>query len=170
MIELPTTKEDNMKKTMAKLFALGLGAACGVGALVAFAPSDVEVVAPTSVEPQPTSVVVEGTNPTPTTLPSVTPAPTPTTLPELDTACHEEDPCWDPQTMGNGQGSLPTPPEPTAPQPAPAPAPTEATASTAPAPGTTWNGFLVGEVIVCPAGLEVAIDRYPDGTTWAACM
>lgn len=32
------------------------------------------------------------------------------------------------------------------------------------------EGFVVGDVIVCPPPLEVAIDRYPDGTTWASCQ
>ncbi|WP_353707280.1 hypothetical protein ABRQ22_14870 [Cellulosimicrobium sp. ES-005] len=36
--------------------------------------------------------------------------------------------------------------------------------------GTDWGGLLVGDVIVCPPGLEVAIDEYPNGVTWAACM
>lgn len=150
-------------KTMAKLFALGLGVACGVGALVAFAPDDVEVVAPSVVAP-PTSVEVEGTLPLETSTPEVTPSTT--TLPQDDTTCHEEDPCWDPQTMGNGLGSLPetTPtPDRTAPTP-------DDYLEPPTAPGSAWHGLLVGDVIVCPAGLEVSIDVTPAGTVWAACM
>jgi hypothetical protein len=36
--------------------------------------------------------------------------------------------------------------------------------------GADWEGLLVGDVIVCPPGLEVSIDVTPAGTTWAACM
>lgn len=36
--------------------------------------------------------------------------------------------------------------------------------------GSDWQGLLVGDVIVCPPGLEVAIDYYPNGVSWAACM
>jgi hypothetical protein len=43
---------------------------------------------------------------------------------------------------------------------------------TYPQPGDYWGEgqFLVGEVIVCPPGYDVAIDEYPDGSSWAACM
>lgn len=33
-----------------------------------------------------------------------------------------------------------------------------------------WEGFTVGEVIVCPAGWTVSTDDTDDGGTWAACM
>lgn len=34
----------------------------------------------------------------------------------------------------------------------------------------TWDGFRVGEVILCPKGWTASVDQNPDGTTWAACM
>jgi hypothetical protein len=61
---------------------------------------------------------------------------------EPEPAIHEDDPRWDCAAMGNGTCGV----------------------------GTEWHGLLVGDVIVCPAGLEVAIDHYPNGTTWAGCM
>lgn len=152
-------------KVMTRLFALGLGAACGVGALVAFAPSDVEVevVEPSVVAP-PTSVEVEGTLPSETSTPEVTPSPS--ELPTEDTTCHEEDPCWDPQTMGNGLGTLPE----TEPTPDRTASTTDDYLEPPTTPGTAWHGLLVGDVIVCPAGLEVSIDVTPAGAVWAACM
>lgn len=36
--------------------------------------------------------------------------------------------------------------------------------------GSSWDGLLVGDVIVCPEGYEVSIDVTPAGTVWAACM
>lgn len=36
--------------------------------------------------------------------------------------------------------------------------------------GSSWDGLLVGDVIVCPEGFEVSIDVTPAGTVWAACM
>lgn len=67
-------------KTMAKLFTVGLGVTCGVGAIVAFAPSDVEVVEPSETnEVSETSepLVVEGEMPSETSTPEVAPAPEP---------------------------------------------------------------------------------------------
>lgn len=45
-----------------------------------------------------------------------------------------------------------------------------------PAPGTNWNGFIVGEVLVCPDGI-IESDQYPagqdpampNGGTWGHC-
>lgn len=37
-------------------------------------------------------------------------------------------------------------------------------------PGEHWDGELVGTVIVCPEGLEVAYDVAASGHQWAACM
>lgn len=34
----------------------------------------------------------------------------------------------------------------------------------------TWEGFRVGEVILCPKGWDVSVDDADDGQTWAACM
>lgn len=34
----------------------------------------------------------------------------------------------------------------------------------------TWEGFRVGEVILCPKGWDVSIDDAEDGQQWAACM
>lgn len=159
-----------MKKSLAKTFALGLGLSLGVGAIVALAPSeDVPSIETTSTSaPSPITSIVEGELELEPTLPQVTPTPK---TPESDTTCHEEDPCWDPQTMGNGLGSLPeTTPEsdrtasPTAPQ--------TSTAYVEPptASGSTLFGLLVGDVIVCAAGLEVSIDVTPAGTAWVSCF
>lgn len=68
-----------------------------------------------------------------------------------DGVCQEDEPCWDCETMGNLTCG-----------PAYIEPPTEV--------GADWEGLLVGDVIVCPPGLEVSIDVTPAGTTWAACM
>lgn len=34
----------------------------------------------------------------------------------------------------------------------------------------TWEGFRVGEVILCPKGWTVADDTTPEGQQWAACQ
>ena len=36
--------------------------------------------------------------------------------------------------------------------------------------GDTWDGELVGDVIICRDGLEVGMDETPEGIEWAACM
>lgn len=88
---------------------------------------------------------------TPDATPDVTPEPEP--APALTPEpIHEDDPGWDCHTMGNKVCGP------------------DAAAIPAPAPGEQWQGFLVGEVIVCPPGWEVAVDTYPDGTTWASCQ
>lgn len=68
-----------------------------------------------------------------------------------DGVCQEDEPCWDCETMGNLTCG-----------PAYIEPPTEV--------GADWEGLLVGDVIVCPPGLEVSIDVTPAGATWAACM
>jgi hypothetical protein len=64
----------------------------------------------------------------------------------------EDDPRWDCATMGNRVCGPEVPVTPI------------------PAVGADWQGFTVGEVIVCPPGWTVAVDTYPDGATWASCQ
>lgn len=68
--------------------------------------------------------------------------PLPEDPPATEDVCHEDMPCWDCATMGNVTCGV----------------------------GTDWRGLLVGDVIVCPPGLEVSIDYYPNGVSWAGCM
>jgi hypothetical protein len=35
---------------------------------------------------------------------------------------------------------------------------------------STWEGFTVGEVIVCPKGWAASVDDTREGGSWAACM
>lgn len=35
---------------------------------------------------------------------------------------------------------------------------------------STWEGFTVGEVIVCPVGWTASVDTDDTGRQWAACM
>lgn len=74
--------------------------------------------------------------------PVMEPDPEPVMEPEPERVIHEDDPEWNCATMGNLKCGV----------------------------GTDWQGLLVGDVIVCPPGLEVAIDYYPNGVSWAACM
>jgi len=99
--------------------------------------------------------------PTPTPTVTVTATPEPTLPP-----CEYEDSdncAWDAGEQGNGAGTSFVTLNGVTYYPDAEPAEGDE-------PGELWNGFLVGEVIVCPDGLEVAPDIRPDGTQWAACM
>lgn len=95
--------------------------------------------------------------------------PLPEEPPATADVCHEDEPCWDCETMGNGVCGPPVVEQPVIHEDEP-----EWDCATMGnltcGVGTDWGGLLVGDVIVCPPGLEVSIDYYPNGVSWAGCM
>lgn len=112
-------------------------------------------------EPEPTVPVTPDPEVTPAPEPEPIPEPAVPALPEPpapvtgweDGICHEDEPCWDCEVMGNQEcGPVPAYDEPTT------------------TVGDRWGEFLIGDVIVCPQGWDVSIDVTPAGQVWAACM
>lgn len=150
--------------------ALGTGLILGLTGSLLIAAASVPTPEPT----EPVQTVWTDTEPTPepTSAPQTAepepeaptepePAPEPVTEPQ---APAPQPPTDYPHDVTEDQAVPGTEPAPIPVTPVPEPEPTDWRAV------FEAEGHVVGDVIVCPPGLSVAIDEYDDGTTWASCQ